>query len=320
MNSFPATGAALALGAVLAPALSWACACGCDIFDVGTATMLASEPGGVIFLEDDYQNQDQNWVGSHAAPASANSDKEIATHFGGVGFDYQVNGTWGITVKAPYWKRLFRTDTGTPGAADVMDFRHDGLGDVRISGRYTGFSPDLTTGITVGLKLATGDWTHPNFDRDTSIGTGTTDLLLGGYHLGMLSERGRLNWFAEALFDRPFNARDGYRPGNETVLAAGMVHSGVPLGQRGSLAMLLQVIGSYRLHDSGVNSDPMNSGYKRVLVSPGVEAGFGHWKYYADAEFRVYHYANAASSPAAEGTQGQLVAPVLLKVMVSYHW
>ncbi len=320
MKSFPATGAAFALGAVLAPAFSWACACGCDVFDVGTATMLASQPGGVIFLEDDYQNQDQNWVGSHAAPADANSDKEIETHFGGVGFDYQFNGAWGMTMKVPYWKRLFRTDTGTPGAPDIMDFRHSGIGDVRISGRYTGFSPDLTTGITVGLKLATGGWTYPNFDRDTSLGTGTTDLLLGAYHLGMLSERAHLNWFAEALYDRAFNTRNGYRPGNETVVAAGIVYNGLQLGQRGSLATLLQVSASDRLRDSGVNSDSMNSGYKRVLLSPGVEAGIGHWKYYADAEFRIYHYANAAPSLAAEGTRGQLVAPVLLKIMVSYHW
>jgi hypothetical protein len=321
MYGFRFTGAAaFALGAVLTPALSWACACGCDVFDVGTATMLASQPGGVIYLEDDYQNQDQNWVGSHAAPASANSDKEIETHFAGVGFDYQFNATWGMTVKAPYWKRLFRTDTGSPGTPDIMDFRHGGLGDIRISGRYTGFSPDLSTGITVGLKLATGDWTYPNFDRDTSIGTGTTDVLLGGYHLGVLSESGHLNWFAEALYDRAFSTRNGYRPGNETVVAAGIVYSGLQFWQRGSLATLLQVIGADRLHDSGVNSDSINSGYKRVLLSPGVEASVGHWKYYADAEFRVYHYANAAPSVAAEGTQGQLVAPVLLKVMVSYHW
>jgi hypothetical protein len=57
-----------------------------------------------------------------------------------------------------------------------------------------------------------------------------------------------------------------------------------------------------------------------VLLSPGFEADVGKWKLYADAEFRVYHYANAAPSVAAEGTQGQLVAPVLLKLIVSYSF
>ena len=311
-------GLGLAIG--LAPAGVFACACGCGVFDVGTVTMLPSEPGGELFLEDDYQSQDQNWVGSHAAPASANTDKEIQTHFGNVGLDYQFNGDWGATLRVPYWDRLFRTDTGSPGAPDVQDFRHSALGDVQILGRYTGLSQDLSTGLTLGLKLPTGDWTYPNFDRDTSIGTGTTDLLLGGYHLGILSDSYHLKWFAEALLDRAFNTREGYRPGNELDVATGILYDGFQFGRQGSAAALLQVIGSNRHHDSGYNADPDNSGYHRVLLSPGVEASVGHWKYYADAEFRVYHYANAAPSVATEGTQGQLVAPVLLKVMVSYHW
>jgi hypothetical protein len=74
------------------------------------------------------------------------------------------------------------------------------------------------------------------------------------------------------------------------------------------------------LHDSGANADPANSGYERLLISPGLEASMGRWTLYADAEFRTIHYANAAASVAVEGTQGQLVAPVLIKAMVSYSW
>ena len=47
--------------------------------------------------------------------------------------------------------------------------------------------------------MPTGDWTYPNFDRDTSIGTGTTDLLLGGYHLGNISVDNNLTWFVEGF-------------------------------------------------------------------------------------------------------------------------
>jgi hypothetical protein len=92
------------------------------------------------------------------------------------------------------------------------------------------------------------------------------------------------------------------------------------LGTSNTLTALLQVIGSDRLHDSGVNADPDNSGYRRVLLSPGLEAEVGKWKFYGDAEFHVYHYANAAPSVLTEGTQGQLVAPVLLKFIVSYSF
>jgi hypothetical protein len=308
------------IASALVPGFALGCACGCGVFDVGTAAMILTEPGAMLYLEDDYQDQKQNWVGSQAAPAANNTDKEIATHFGGVGFDYNFNRDWGMSVKVPYWFRTFNTDIGAPGSPDVTAFKHSALGDIRVLGTYTGISPDMSTGVSVGLKLPTGDWTYPNFDRDTSIGTGTTDLLLGGYHLGTISLENHLKWFAEALFQRAFDSREGYRPGNETDAAVGLLYDGIQLGKKGNLTTLFQVIGSNRLHDSGVNADPPNSGYHRVLLSPGLEADIGKWKIYGDAEFRVYHYANAAPSVATEGTQGQLVAPVLLKFMVAYKF
>jgi hypothetical protein len=305
---------------MLMPGLAAACACGCGVFDVGTAAMALTHPGGMLYLEDDYQDQDQNWVGSHAAPAANNTDKEIETHFGSVGIDYAFNQDWALSVKVPYWDRLFRTDIGSPGAPNVQDFRHSALGDLRLLGTYTGLSPDMSTGLSVGVKLPTGDWTYQNFDRDTSIGTGTTDLLVGGYHFGNISDESHLQWFVEGLFQRAFDSREAYRPGNETDAAIGLLYNGIRWGDDNKVTALLQVIGSDRLRDSGVNADPDNSGYHRVLLSPGIEAGIGRWKAYGDAEFRIYHYANAAPSVATEGTQGQLVAPVLLKFIVSYSF
>jgi len=296
------------------------------VFDVGTVTMLSSHPGGMVYLEDDYQSQDQNWVGSHAGPASANTDKEIQTNFGGVGSVYQFNSDWGAELKIPYWDRLFRTDIGAPGAPDVVTYRHSALGDIHLQARYTGLSSaEQSTGITFGLKLPTGDWTYPNFDRDTSIGTGTTDLLLGAYHLGNvgsgnLGGLGRLQWFAEFLLDRAFNTREEYRPGNEMDAALGVIYSGIQVTPSVTASPLLQVIVSDRLHDSGANADPANSGYERLLISPGLEVNVARWTLYVDAEIRTIHYANAAASVAAEGTQGQLVAPVLIKAMVSYNF
>ena len=40
---------------------------------------------------------------------------------------------------------------------------------------YTGFSKDMSKGLIFGVKLPTGDYTAANFDRDTQIGTGSTD-------------------------------------------------------------------------------------------------------------------------------------------------
>ena len=307
-------------GMAMAPGAAFGCACGCGVFDVGTASMIQTHPGAMVYFEDDFQDQNQNWVGSSAAPSGNNTDKEIATHFGGVGLDYNFNKDWALSVKVPFWDRTFTTDVGAPGPADVVSFKHSALGDIRVLGTYTGISPDMTTGLSLGVKLATGDWTYPNFDRDTSIGTGTTDLLVGGYHIGNVGADEHLKWFAEALFQRAFNTREGYRPGNETDAGVGLLYQGIQVSDNITLTALAQVLASDRLHDSGENADPPNSGYHRVLLSPGLEADIGHWKVYGDAEFRVYHYANAASSVALEGTQGQLVASTLVKFIVSYSF
>ena len=48
-------------------------------------------------------------------------------------------------------------------------------------GMYTGFSNDMSKGIIFGVQLPTGNYTAPGFDRDTQIGTGSTDLILGAF-------------------------------------------------------------------------------------------------------------------------------------------
>ncbi|HEV7926149.1 MAG TPA: hypothetical protein VGR14_12380, partial [Verrucomicrobiae bacterium] len=80
-----------------------------------------------------------------------------------------------------------------------------------------------------------------------------------------------------------------------------------------------QVIPSERTSDSGAwasggVSDPpvgeIDSGYQRVLLSPGIEFDIHPVTIYADVEFTVY-----------DNVRGnQLVAPELFKLIVSYHF
>jgi len=58
--------------------------------------------------------------------------------------------------------------------------------------------------------------------------------------------------------------------------------------------VLLRLIGSNRLLDSSPEADPYNTGYQRLLLSPGVQVNYDSWQVYADAEFRICNYANAA--------------------------
>ena len=55
-------------------------------------------------------------------------------------------------------------------------------------------------------------------------------------------------------------------------------------------------------------ADPANTGYQRILLSPGIECRLHPVKIYADAEFPVYQ----------NFTGNQLAAPVLFKVILSY--
>src|SRR5208282_3850079 len=154
-----ALGLALSLGVVLAPSVGWACACGCGVFDVGTGLMLPQGAEGMAYVNYDYQDQHQNWHGTSPAPGGDNEDKEIRTHFVTAGYQQMFDRSWGFQVEVPYDDRYFKTTGGpnsgpTPGQyLESADWAT--LGDIRVEGIYTGFSPDMSTGINFGFKLPT---------------------------------------------------------------------------------------------------------------------------------------------------------------------
>ena len=194
--SVPAALLASTLLASLSADRAVACACGCGVFDIGTASLLPSGPGITTFLEYDFSDQNRNWSGSSRAPASNNEDKDIRTSFLTLGAQYMSDDGWGIMGQVPYWHRHFETQDG--GALATVD--HGTIGDVRIEASYAGFFDDRSTGIIAGLKLPTGDFQDPHFDRDTEIGTGSTDIIAGVFHHSALDDLGKWNYFAEAQY------------------------------------------------------------------------------------------------------------------------
>lgn len=305
--------ACLAVASLFIPAVALACACGCGVFDVGTGKMMPTDTGGMAWLEYDFMNQSQNWSGIKSAPSANNPDKDLRTDFLTAGAQYMFNRSWGAEVEVPYWNRTFKTTTDFPAAGDMQTFNHDALGDIRVKGIYSGFSGDMSTGVTFGLKLATGDFTYPNLDRDSSIGTGSTDLLLGAYHFGDFNNLVSglpFSWYANGEWDQPFAVQQNYRPGDELDAALGSYYNGFDFGKAGKLSPLLQTIVSYRQHDTGLNADPADSGYRRLFISPGIEYDVNALRLYGDVEFPVYQNMNG----------NQLVAPVLFKLIVGYSF
>jgi hypothetical protein len=289
------------------PGAAFACACGCGVFDVGTGAMMPIDTGGTVWLEYNYMDQNINWSGtSHSSPVN-NSDKEIITNFLTAGGEYMFNRSWGAEIDVPYWTRGFNT---TDANGDLAGYHHAAFGDVRVKGIYSGFSDDMSSGLTYGLKVPTGDYHYSNFDRDTEIGTGSTDWLLGGYHQGALTEDAKFNWFASGQWDHAFTVASHYRPGDEWDAALGSYYNAGSIVGNDKIAPLLQLIGSYRVHDVGMAANPQDSGYRRVLISPGVEYDVNAVKLYADVEVPVYQNVNG----------NQLTAPVLTKLVVGYNF
>ncbi len=297
----------LAMG--LAPNMGLACACGCGVYNVGTSSMFPKGSGGTVFLENDYQDQNHNWSGTSQAPAANNPDHDIRTDFVTAGLQEMFNRSWGIQVEVPYVSRFFQTTGGATGS-DIVSLKWSGLGDIRIDGIYAGFSPDMSTGVTFGLKLPTGDYTHNDsfgdVDRDSEIGTGSSDVLLGGFHRGNLADH--WTWFGQAEADLPVLSRDQYRPGWEIDSAAGVYYSGWTI-DRLTITPVGQVKASSRASDRGDNAaDPVASGFQRVLLVPGIEIHLHPVMVYADVERPVYQHFNG----------NQLAAPALLKLTVAY--
>ena len=267
-----------------APGLASACACGCGGFGVGAGNLIPLAGGGTVYVETDYLDQNHNFASASRAPAANNDDKEIQTEFVTIGGQYSLSANWRVAAEVPIEHRLFRTAADDGG---IDRFEHTAIGDVRLTATYSGLARDHTTGVTFGIKLPTGDFGHPGFDRDTQIGTGSTDLLLGVYHLGDLNKARTWTYFAQARAQVILASQGGYTPGNEVNGAIGISYGGLgKVTDKVTFTPLLQLEGSVRATDSGPATDnSQGSGYERLVIAPGIEVGVGKWKLYGDVGF-----------------------------------
>jgi len=308
--------AVVLLTVALKPTVAGACACGCSVFDVGTPSLIPEGSGGTVWTEFDFMNQYIDWHSSQPAARGANDDKQIKTYFMTVGAQYMFNREFGAMLTVPYTARVFRTADDGP----INQFEHGNFGDVRLWGMYTGLLDDMSLGLLAGFKLPSGDYTYAHFDRDTSIGTGSTDLLLAAYKTGQFpSHLGNLNltlwerpfmWYAQGQYEYPFLSTGNYVPGKEFNAATGALYNFGNVGPLNEVAPILSLLTSVRSHDQGSDADPPNSGYVRLLLAPGAEIGWGPFRFYADFEVPVLQYVNGH----------QLTTPYLIKTILSYNF
>ena len=318
-----------------------ACACGCSVFDVGGGMLpQENDHGGRIFFEYWHSDQNVNWIGSSRGNPNLNQDKKLTTDWYSVGFSYMFNRQWGVMMRVPFANRDFTT-TVDPTVGLEQTFNSKSVGDIEVMGMYTGFFDDMSTGLTFGLKFPTGTYTAFGLDRDSQVGSGSTDLIVGGFHRGLLTGDNAWQYFSQVqwrvpflysyAFDSDLGTQALYKPGYQVDGAFGVLYNNLyNVFGFDKITPLAQVIASHRVHDNGPASDPYNSGFDRLMFSPGVEftkvldeANNRVMKFYVDVELPFYYRVNSADNgglPVVGGTEGQLIAPVLVKAIASYNF
>lgn len=270
-----------------------ACAsCGCSLSTDWQSLDYSYKPGLKLDIRYDYLNQDQLRSGTGTiSPAAASQrngnqqevEKFTESHFVTLGIDYSPNLDWGINLQVPYIVRNHSTlgmgsDGTTPMAGGGQyDSNTSNLGDMRIIGRYQGFTAKHNLGVLLGFKLATGsyrefgnstDAANPGpvlIDPGLQPGTGTTDVIVGAYYNDAINQS--LGYFTQVMYQTALYSTDSYRPGNSLNVNVGLRYVGLDY-----IVPQLQLNLRDIQRDSGARADNVSTGGTLLYISPGLVA------------------------------------------------
>lgn len=313
---------------------AFACAsCGCSLNSDFSVQGLATMGGWSADLRYDYLNQNQLRSGTRTISAASaanvtntqtNAPAEVEQYtrndYLNATLDYNNAKSWGASVVLPYIDRSHSTlGTGSDGstfdpANGAYGSSASGLGDVRVVGRYFGFSEQKNFGIQFGVKLPTGKKDQVSnsgnptpVDPGLQLGTGTTDLILGVYRFDNLSA----NWdyFMQAslqgVVKKSMMAAGSYKPGNSMNLNFGVRYQGFE-----RFIPTLQINARYAKTDSGDAADTYATGGTLVYLTPGVIVPIGEkFSAYANVQLPVYQNVNGIQlAPKFIGSVGMRIA------------
>ncbi len=309
-------GVLVALAAAL-PGVANACAsCGCTLTSDWESLGISTRPGMKVDLRYDYLNQNQLRSGSGtispmAAAAVVNPggnaqevERFTRNQYFTLGLDYNFSPNWGINLVVPYLARTHDTlgtaSDGVAAGAGGGQYKSSlsAPGDVKLLGRYQGLNAAHDLGLILGVKLPTGshqrsgestDSTAPGsvpIDRGLQPGSGTTDLILGAFHVEAINQ----DWdgFQQVLVQAALDASDDYKPGVGVNLSLGLRYQGFE-----GFAPQLQVNARHAQRDSGAQADTVSTGGTLVYLSPGVVVPLGdRASVYGFLQLPVYQYVN----------------------------
>jgi hypothetical protein len=272
------------------------------------------------WMQYNFESQSQNYSGFNRAPADANHDKLIQTSTMIAGFQYFWNEKWGFQVLVPSANTLYRySQHNDEHAEEHAEEEHEGeevvtkqwwaMGDIRLNAIWTGLSKDQSTGINLGVKLPSGNWTEPNVERSVQVGTGSTDILFGFYHRHRITSDARWSWYSQAQLDAPVIFQGGYTPGIAIDVAVGVYYTGLRIGNvkvRPIAQALFTTVGS----DSGPAASGQNNGFQQLSIAPGIEFELHPVRLYTDVAMPVMNNVSG----------NQLIAPAQVRVIASYSF
>ena len=304
-----------------------ACAsCGCSLNTDLSAQGMASNPGWSFDARYDYLNQNQLRAGkSVISPANASITQNVKTgenaevegytrnSYLTSSVDYNNGESWGATFILPFIQRDHMTfGVDWPSGTTGYTSQASGFGDIKIIGRYFGFSEQKNWGLQFGIKLPTGNngQTAPAasgggvvtaVDPGLQLGTGSTDLIVGIYKFGHIAATDDWGYFGNFQFQAAVDSKStpsnidalggssgSYRPGNSLNINAGVNYQGF---ENWTPTLQLNLID--KKADSGAAADTWATGGTLIYLAPGLMYSTSDsTKYYTNVQLPMYQNLN----------------------------